>query len=172
MYIKRANIDYGFEGETMTNNIHELRFDSILPDLKVTSAKQVLQKLAKHAFRLIGTPEKILLNNLLLQEQNETSGIGQGVAIVHMRLPRLTKPFVVFTKLARMVDFKAIDEEPVDLVCLVLSPEYEGPKHLRRLAKVSRFFNDKRFCDNLRAAQNTDDIRMVLKEINSRKMAA
>lgn len=156
----------------MTNNIHELRFDSILPDLKVTSAKQVFQKLAKHAFRLIGTPEKKLLNNLLQQEQGESSGIGQGIAIVHMRLPRLTKPFVVFTKLTHTVDFDSIDGEPVDLVCLVLSPEYEGPKHLRRLAKVSRFFKDKQFCDSLRAAHSADDVSMILKEINNQKMAA
>ena len=156
----------------MTNNINELRLDSILPDIKVTSAKQVLQKLAKHTFRLIGTPEKTLLNNLLQQEQEESSGIGNGVAIVHMRLPRLTKPFIVFTRLTHMVDFKAIDDEPVDLACLVLSPEYEGPKHLRRLAKVSRFFSNKAFCDKLRNAADTDEIRMVLKEINDQKMAA
>lgn len=162
----------GVEEEVMTNNINELRFDSILPDLKVTTAKQVLQELSKHTFHLIGTPEKTLLASLLQQELEENSGIGHGVAIVHMRLPRLTKPFVVFTKLAHMVDFKAVDDEPVDLVCLVLSPEYEGTKHLQRLAKVSRFFSNKIFCNKLRAAEGTEGIRMVLKEINDQKMAA
>lgn len=156
----------------MANNIHELRFDSILPDLKVKTTKQVLQQLSKHISNLIGTSQKSLFDNLSKQETEQSSGIGQGVAITHMRLPRLTKPFVVFTRLPHKVDFKAIDDVPVDLVCLVLSPEYEGPKHLRRLAKVSRFFSDKAFCNNLRSSQDADDIRMALKEVNNRKMVA
>lgn len=156
----------------MTNNINELRFDSILPDLKVTSAKQVLQKLSEHTFCLIGTSEKTLLSSLLQQEQEESSGIGHGVAITHMRLPRLTKPFVVFTRLTHTIDFNAVDDAPVDLVCLVLSPEYEGTKHLQRLAKVSRFLSDKVFCNKLRAANSSEDIRMALQEVNNQKMAA
>lgn len=156
----------------MSNNIHELRFDSIMPDLKVTGTKQVFQKLSAHISRLVGTPEEFVLGALLEQERQQSSGIGQGVAIPHLKLPRLTKPVVVFVKLSRSVDFNAVDKEPVDLVCLVLSPSYEGPKHLRRLAKVTRFLSDTSFCDALRAAKDKDDIRMILKEVNSRKMAA
>lgn len=156
----------------MSNNINELRFDSIIFDLKITGSKQVFQKLAMHVSNLIGTPEKMLFSTLIDQEREQSSGIGNGVAISHAKLPRLTKPLVVFTKLSRGIDFKAIDEEPVDLVCLVLSPSHEGPKHLRRLAKVTRFMSDPAFCDALRNAQDVDDIRLILKETNSRKMAA
>ena len=149
-----------------------LRFDSIIPEMKVTSSKQVIQKLSEHTSHLIGTPQRFLFETLSDQEHKQSSGIGQGVAIAHMRLPRLTRSMVVFSKLSRPIDFNAIDEQPVDLVCLVLSPEFEGPKHLSRLAKVSRFFSDKSFCDSLRDAKDAHDIRLILKEINSRKMAA
>lgn len=156
----------------MTNDIHELHLDLILPDLKVETAKQVLQKICVHTCRLTGTPEKYLMDILQKQEQEQSSGIGNGVAIMHARLPRLTRPLVIFTKLSRLVDFKAADGDPVDLACLVLSPEYEGTIHLSRLAKVTRFFSDKDFCDSLRAAEDGDEIRLVLKNMNTRKMAA
>lgn len=154
----------------MTNDINELQFDSILMDLKASNTVQILQKLSEHTARLIGTPKQLLMDHL--QNQEQSSGIGGGVAISHMRLPRLTKPLIIFVKLSNNVDFKAMDGEPVDLVCLVLSPEFEGPKHLSRLAKVSRFFSSHSFCEQLREAQDKDDVRLALKNINMRRIAA
>lgn len=156
----------------MSNNIHALRFDSIISELKAANSKQVFQKLAKHVSTLTGTSEKSLLATLLGHEREQSSGIGNGVAIAHVKLPRLTKAAVIFARLPRGVDFAAIDDQPVDLVCLILSPAYDGPKHLRRLAKVTRYMTDTSFCDELRKAEDTDDIRLVLKEINERKLAA
>ncbi len=156
----------------MTNDIHALRFDSILLDLKVANSKDILKKLSEHTALLIGTSQKILLETLLKQEEEQSSGIGVGVAIAHKQLPRLTKPFIIFAKLENPIEFNAVDGDPVDLVCLVLSPEFEGSKHLSRLSKVSRFFNDKNFCDDLRQAKDADDIRLTLKEVNGRKIAA
>ena len=170
--ISKGQIFNGHEGETMTNDIHELHFDSIVMNLKATNSKEVLKKISEHTSRLIGTPKNVLFADLYKQEQESSSGIGGGVAIAHKRLPRLTKPFIVFAKLDKAVEFHAVDSDPVDLVCLVLSPEFEGPKHLSRLSKVSRHFGDQNFCTNLRAAQDDDDVRMVLKELNSRRMAA
>lgn len=156
----------------MTNNISELNFDSVLMDIKATSYKQVLQKLSEHTSNLIGAPKDFLLEELLKHEAEHSSGIGNGVAIAHMRLPRLTRPMKIFAKISRPVNFMSTDGEPVDLICLVLSPDFEGTKHLSRLAKVSRFFCDQIFCNNLRDANTKDEIRNTLKEMNTRRMAA
>lgn len=156
----------------MTNDIHELRFDSILLNLKAANSTNVLEKLSKHTSRLIGASQGMLQDNLLKQEEEQSSGIGNGVAISHMRLPQLTKPFIIFAKLDKAVEFDAVDNDPVDLVCLVLSPEFEGPKHLSRLSKVSRVFSDKSFCNKLHLAEDADDIRFILKELNKHRMAA
>ena len=156
----------------MTNEMNMMHFDSILPELKATNVKQIFQGLSAHVSHLIGTPEKFLFDSLMELEKQESSGIGNSVAISHMRLPRLTRPMIIYSKLSHMVNFNANDGEPVDLICLVLSPEFEGPKHLRRLAKVTRFFNDKHFCDQLRQANNKEEVRFALKEINDRKLAA
>lgn len=154
----------------MTHNIHELRFDSILPDLKVTGRKQVFQNLTAHVEKLIGTPADLLMEEL--EEQQNSSAIGKGVSIPHAKLPRLTKPLIVFTRLVRPIDFNAVDNLPVDLVCLVLSPAHDGPIHLRRLAKVSRFFNNSNFCDALRHAKDSEDIKSIIVEVNKQRLAA
>jgi PTS system nitrogen regulatory IIA component len=171
-FIREHKLNWTLKGKAMTNEINVLHFDSIITELKATNVKQVFQTLSTHVSRLIGTPEKFILESLINSEKQENSGIGHGVAISHMRLPRLTRPMIVYAKLLSIVDFQSSDGEPVDLVCLILSPEFEGSKHLQRLAKVTRFFNDKNFCAELRAAEDKDDIRLTLKEMNNRKLAA
>lgn len=160
----------GKQRTTMTHNIHELRFDSILPDLKVTGEKQVFQNLSAHIEKLIGTPSDLLMNEL--ENQKHDCAIGKGIAIPHAKLPRLTKPLIVFTRITNPINFNAADRAPVDLVCLVLSPMHDGPIHLRRLAKVSRFFKDSDFCNALRQAQNSDEIKSILTQVNKQRLAA
>ena len=58
------------------------------------------------------------------------------------------------------------------MIALVLSPEFEGSKHLQRLAMVTRFFNDTYVRNALRQANSYDDIRMVVKDVNERRKAA
>lgn len=157
----------------MSDNMQSVYFDSILSDLKVADSKQLYSRLSNHTAQLIGIPEKFLLGLMMEQERRQGSGIGKGVAIPHIRLARLTKPMVVFAKLARpVVDIEAVDEDPVDLVCLVMTPAYEGPTHLQRLSRITRFMSNTEFCDSLRKAVDADEIRMVLKEANNRKLAA
>lgn len=153
-------------------NINELRFDSIMPDLKVTSQKQVFQNLAAHVEKLIGTPQSKLTIELDKAEQSQSSAIGNGVAILHAKLPRLTKPFVVFTRAINPIDFDAADNLPVDLICMVLSPTHDDPVHLRHLATVSRFFSNQNFCESLRHAEDSDNIKSVINDMNKQRLAA
>ena len=156
----------------MTDNIQTIYFDSIIPELKATNVKQIFQTLSSHINRIIGTPEKNLLENFIQNERQESSAIGDGVAIVEMRLPRLTKPFVIFTKLSNDVDLKAIDDEPVDLICTILSPEHEDVPHLQRLAKITRAFKNSKFCRDLRESKTIDDIRFCVQKMNEQRAAA
>ncbi len=169
--IRTQDIRDWTKGKTMSS-IYEMRFDSIIPSLKVNNRKQLLQKLAKHTSKLIGTPEKLLFDNLMEAELNENSSIGNGVALPHYRLPRLTRSMFVYARLENSIEYGAADQEPVDLVCLVLSPEHEGPIHLRRLAKAARFFGNNDFRSNLRQAQTIEDTKLALSNINTVRKAA
>ncbi len=156
----------------MPNTTQELHFDSIILDLKSNNAKQVIQQLAAYTSSIIGTPEDYIAGHLLNAEKTEGTCIGHGVAIAHMQLPRLTKPMIIFATLATPVSFNGKDGEPIDLACLVLSPEFEGIVHLSRLAMVTRNMVDDIFCEKLRSAETKDEIKFFVHELNSRKKVA
>ena len=154
----------------MNNN--QMHIDTILPNLKASNSKQVFQKLSTHISNIIGTPDKKLFDIFVRQEDSLNSGIGHGVAIAHAKLPRLTRPMIIYSKLEKSVHFNAADGELVDMVAVVLSPEFEGTKHLQRLAMVTRFFNDKQAREILHEANDFESIRNAVKIINERKKAA
>ena len=60
------------------------------------------------------------------------------------------------------IDFDSIDEQPVDLVFLLLAPEAAGADHLKALARVSRLLRDAATCEKLRGAKTADGLYLLL----------
>jgi nitrogen PTS system EIIA component len=119
-----------------------LRPDGVLPRLKAANKKQALQELAARAARLTGAHERAIFDVLLERERLGTTGVGHGIAIPHGKLASLDKLHGVFARLDQGIDFDAIDEQPVDLIFLLLAPESAGADHLKALARVSRLLRD------------------------------
>lgn len=134
----------------------------VLPGLKAADRTEVLRLVAAETSRCVPAGAEILYDELLYKERLASSGIGGGVAILHLQLPVLPEPFVMFSRLNAAVEFNAADGNPVDLVLLLLSPESDGPLHLCRLAQLSRAFRDEKLCAGLRGARNEDAIRALL----------
>jgi PTS system nitrogen regulatory IIA component len=99
---------------------------------------------------------------LLQRERLGTTGVGNGVAIPHGKLPKLTNLFGVFARLDRPVDFESMDNEPVDLVLLLLAPETAGADHLKALARVARLFKDADVVRKLRNSRDAEALYAVL----------
>ncbi len=149
-----------------------LWIDLILPDLKASRVSQIYQSLSTQISALTGFPARTLLTQLNTREEQASSGIGEGVAIPHLRLPTLKKPFVACVRLQRPIDFKAVDDMPVDLMMLLLSPGGDGPHHLRRLSRISRLMRNPELLDDLRAAIDAESMRNMLAQGNQRLLAA
>lgn len=149
-----------------------LWIDLILPDLKASQVSQIYQHLSTKISALTGFPARTLLTQLSTREEQASSGIGEGVAIPHLRLPTLQKPFVACVRLQRPIDFKAVDDMPVDLMMLLLSPGGDGPHHLRRLSRISRLMRNPELLDDLRAAVDAESMRSILAHGNQRLLAA
>src|SRR5437763_15877213 len=116
--------------------------EAVLPALKVNSKKQALQELAARAAALTGQNERGIFEILLQREKLGSTGVGNGIAIPHGKLPKLEKLFGLFARLARPVDFEALDGQPIDLVFLLLAPEAAGADHLKALARVARLLRE------------------------------
>jgi PTS system nitrogen regulatory IIA component len=135
---------------------------SVVAGLKATSKKQALQELAKHAAELTGVSDRKIFETLLERERLGTTGVGNGIAIPHGKLADFKRLYGLFARLDKPIDFESIDEQPVDLVFLLLAPEAAGADHLKALARVSRLLRDAAMCEKLRGAKGSDGLYMLL----------
>lgn len=138
--------------------------EAVIPVLKAAGKKQLLQELAHHASRLTQIPERRIFETLIERERLGSTGMGQGIAIPHGRIAGLSKISGVFARLETPVAYEAVDDQPVDLVFLLLAPEGAGADHLKALARVSRLLRNQAACEKLRAATKPEVIFALLTE--------
>src|SRR5579884_873914 len=136
--------------------------NAIVPALKVNNKKQAIQELATRAAELTGQNERAILEILLQREKLGSTGVGNGIAIPHGKLPKLGRLFGMFARLERPIDFEALDGQPVDLIFLLLAPEAAGADHLKALARVARILRDPDIARRLRESRDADAIYAVL----------
>jgi len=135
---------------------------AIVPGLKANGKKQALQELAGRAAALTGQSERTIFEIVLQREKLGSTGVGNGVAIPHGKLPKLNKLFGLFARLNRAVDFEALDGQPVDLIFLLLAPESAGADHLKALARIARLLRDPEIARKLRDSRDAEAIYAVL----------
>lgn len=136
--------------------------DAILPALKANGKKQALQAIAEKAAAMTGVAERDIFETLIKRERLGSTGVGGGIAIPHGKLAGLDRIFGLFARLAKPIDFEALDENPVDLVFLLLAPESAGADHLKALARVARLFREPGVAGKLRASSDAEALYAVL----------
>lgn len=146
--------------------------DSVVADLKAAGKKQILQELSARASALTGLPERRIYETLHERERLGSTGMGQGIAIPHGRITGVEKMTGLFARLSAPVDFDAMDDQPVDLVFLLLAPEGAGADHLKALARVSRLLRNQALCEKLRAAADSSALYALLTEPGTASQAA
>ena len=139
-----------------------LSASDVLLGLGATSKAAVLQDLASEAARRLGRPEAEVLQALQARERLGSTALGRGVALPHARLEGELRPVILFARLARPVEFDARDEEPVDLVILVLWPDAEPEGFLPMLAETCRALREPQTLRRLRAAATPEDVLALL----------
>lgn len=136
----------------------------VVPKLKASSKKQALQELANKAAEVTGLDSRVIFDKLLERERLGTTGVGQGIAIPHGKFPELDHVQGLFARLETPIEFEAMDDQPVDLVFVLLAPEPSGADHLKALARVSRLLRNQAICKKLRGADNADALFALLTE--------
>ncbi|WP_321389277.1 PTS IIA-like nitrogen regulatory protein PtsN [Emcibacter sp.] len=149
-----------------------INLETIIPDMKATSKKQILQELATKAEKVLNRPSHEIVDVLVERERLGTTGVGHGVAIPHGKIPGLDRLYGIFARLAQPVDYDSLDGEPVDLIFMLLAPETAGADHLKALAKVSRLLRDKTTCEKLRGSEGGDAIHAILTSTSKNSNAA
>ena len=130
----------------------------------VSSKKRLLQSISELAEQTVGVPAARIFESLQERESLGPTGVGQGVALPHARLPGLDKVCGLFMLIERPLEFEAVDKQPVDLVFALLAPEDAGVEHLKALAVVSRSMRDSSLCGKLRANSDPATLHTLLAE--------
>jgi nitrogen PTS system EIIA component len=135
---------------------------TMLPCLKVQNKKQLLQEMAQGIASQVAIDSRVVFETLLQREKLGSTGLGQGIAIPHGRLPSITRVYGLFARLHHAIAFESVDGEPVDLVFALVSPDHAGADHLTALARVSRLLRDSEILKKLRGTDNPDGLYAIL----------
>ena len=140
--------------------------------LKAANKKKLIAELAACAGTVAGLDEGKVFESLWEREKLNSTGVGHGIALPHARLSKLERIIGIFAQLENTVDFDAIDDAPVDLVFVLLTPPDAGADHLKALARVSRLMRNVAVCEKLRAANDRAQLYALLTEPTAGAQAA
>lgn len=121
--------------------------------LRASDKRRLLDDLAQKAGQALSVPTKLISDALTAREELGSTGMGEGIAIPHARLPEIRTLFGLVATLRSPIEFGSVDDRPVDLVFLLLLPTGSTGTHLGALAAVSRRFRDERVADAIRRAK-------------------
>ena len=134
----------------------------IFIDTEVSSKKKLLELIANITADQTQLPESTIYTNLLNRERLGSTGLGQGFAVPHARLPELENTIGCFFRLKQPVNFESPDNLPVDLVFTIIIPQEATEEHLLILSSLARIFSDAKVCEAIRAAATRDEIEKII----------
>ena len=144
---------------------------SFLINFEATSKKQMLNELCKLANKKFNLEERTLLENLTKREKLGSTAVGNGIAIPHANISGISEPRLLVATLSEGLDFNAADDQPIDIVFLLLAPDSEGSEHLQALALVSRLLRNNELTNKLRGCKSPESAMMVITQIDSEQAA-
>jgi nitrogen PTS system EIIA component len=123
---------------------------SVLFCSSVKTKEKLLEDLATRASVVTGQDFGAILEAITEREALGSTGLGSGIAVPHGKVPGLNQVTAVFARLDEPVDFDAVDDEPVDLVMMLLAPHGAGAEHLKALSRVARLLRTEALVADLR----------------------
>src|SRR5580693_2351 len=146
-----------------------LSADMVIPELKGTTKPDVLNELAK-ALAAKYTEIKLADMTAVLAERERlgSTAIGDGIAIPHGKLPKVTKILGTFGRHVQGVDFESLDGNPTHLFFMLVAPEDSTSLHLKALARVSRLLRDGNFREKLLSAPDSNELFRLIREEDSK----
>jgi PTS system nitrogen regulatory IIA component len=133
--------------------------DAVILDVESDSKEPLLEEMARALSKSVPSLDTgRLLGVLVEREALQSTGIGEGVAIPHGKMPGLNDLVASFARSRKGLDFDSIDGQPTHLFFLLVVPEHSGGAHLKALARISRFFRDPAFRQKLIDAESLDAV--------------
>lgn len=136
--------------------------DAVKAKVAASNKKQIFQLLGDIAAQAYGVPSGEAIERLTERERLGSTGFGGAIAIPHAKLEALDHVRGAVLLLDEPVAFEAVDDVPVDIVFMLLSPADSGAEHLKMLARVSRFLRNEAQVKRLRGVRSDDALYVLL----------
>lgn len=143
-----------------------LKPDAIVDELHAQSKPDILRELSAALARTNPSISPQRLAAVLEErERVNSTGVGEGVAIPHGKLPELVSLTASFGVSHAGIDFEAHDKKPTFLFFALVAPENSAGLHLKALARISRLFRNASFRDSILQAKGAAEIyALILQE--------
>ncbi len=144
-----------------TNIVGAIMPQRIRLNLRVRDKAGLLSTLAEDAAASTGLDQSVILSALRKREVLGSTGVGSGIALPHATVAGLQVPFGLLTRLDHAIDFGSVDEQPVDLVFLLLTPPGDPAADLTNLSAIARTFRSEDILTALRQVSNVSEAQTV-----------
>ena len=141
-----------------------LTVSQILPEMKATERWSAIVELVDLlvAQGQIKVPDRdVVLAALRQREETMSTGIGFGIAIPHASSDRVEKVVAAFGRSTTGIEFDSLDNAPVKFIVLFVVPKDQFQTHLRTLAAIAKFLNDRSVRERLGTAASAPDILAI-----------
>jgi PTS system nitrogen regulatory IIA component len=137
----------------------------VLVDLAATDKSQVLTEMSSFISSLYNLKEpSTIIQRVLERETDMSTGIGYGIAIPHARLETIDHVYMIAARLATPIEFAAIDDQPVDLLFMILSPKNTSAEHTQILSSLSKVMSYEHMREGLRTVKDAEAFCAMLAE--------
>lgn len=142
--------------------------NAIILDSNATTQLEVFTEISRLAVQLeYVTDEQQFVAALQQREQQSSTGFGNGIAIPHSKSSVVNRPAVIILRTNNLIEWQAIDDEPVNTFICLMSPEQGNNEHLSMISKLSRRLIYPEFTDFIKSEQDGQKIYAQLNEILS-----
>lgn len=132
---------------------------TVFPDLEVNGKAEILDKLISSLKGKVEDDEVEKIRKAVIERENIMStGVGKGLAIPHGKTPGVNQTYAAFAILKEPVDYEAIDDQPVNMVFLLVGPQASNSLHIKLLSRISRLMNNSEFRDRLQECGSSEEI--------------
>ena len=127
----------------------------------VTTKRQLFEDLAERAAEITGHDSAEILEAITSREELGSTGLGNGIAIPHGKVAGLKGVTALVARLDQPIDFDSVDDQPVDIVVMLLAPTGAGADHLKALSRVARLLRTESVVEDLRHAEGPEQLRAI-----------
>jgi fructose-specific phosphotransferase system IIA component len=119
---------------------------TVLPNLKAENKEQVINDLIDTLrYDVDSDTIEEIRNSVFEREKIMSTGVGKGLAIPHCKTKAVDRNYAAFARLESPLDFNSIDNEPVQIIFLLVGPDSNHSQHIKLLSRISRLMNSTSF---------------------------